>query len=67
MIRDEHGIGANRPDDLRFERHRSPPAFHGRPIAIANAEPLRIGGKGTANGNDQFAGEVDNVFVTIGG
>ena len=35
-------------------------------LFIANAEPLRIGGKGTANGNDQFAGEVDNVFVTIG-
>jgi concanavalin A-like lectin/glucanase superfamily protein len=35
-------------------------------ISIANAEPLRIGGKGPAEGNDQFAGEIDNVFVTIG-
>ncbi|GIM97987.1 LamG-like jellyroll fold domain-containing protein [Paractinoplanes toevensis] len=36
-------------------------------VAIANAEPLRIGGKGPAEGNDQFAGEIDNVFVSIGG
>jgi hypothetical protein len=35
-------------------------------LSIANAEPLRVGGKGPANGNDQFAGEIDNVFVTIG-
>ncbi|MET3427909.1 hypothetical protein BJ973_007121 [Actinoplanes tereljensis] len=36
-------------------------------VAIANAEPLRIGGKGPAEGNDQFAGEIDNVFVSISG
>ncbi|MEU4243882.1 LamG domain-containing protein [Actinoplanes sp. NPDC026619] len=36
------------------------------PLAIANAEPLRIGGKGPAQGNDQFAGQIDNVFVEIG-
>lgn len=35
-------------------------------LSIANAEPLRVGGKGAASGNDQFAGEMDNVFVTIG-
>jgi hypothetical protein len=35
-------------------------------LSIANAEPLRVGGKGPASGNDQFAGEIDNVFVTIG-
>jgi concanavalin A-like lectin/glucanase superfamily protein len=35
-------------------------------LSIANPEPLRIGGKGAATGNDQFAGEIDNVFVTIG-
>ena len=35
-------------------------------LSIANAEPLRIGGKGPASGNDQFAGEIDNVFLTIG-
>jgi hypothetical protein len=35
-------------------------------LSIANAEPLRIGGKGAASGNDQFAGEIDNVFVLIG-
>lgn len=34
-------------------------------LSIANPEPLRVGGKGPADGNDQFAGEIDNVFVTI--
>jgi hypothetical protein len=34
-------------------------------LVIANAEPLRVGGKGPAKGNDQFAGEIDNVFLTI--
>jgi Concanavalin A-like lectin/glucanases superfamily len=35
-------------------------------LSIANTEPLRVGGKGTAKGNDQFAGQIDNVFLTIG-
>lgn len=35
-------------------------------LSIANAEPLRVGGKGTSKSNDQFAGEIDNVFVAIG-
>jgi hypothetical protein len=35
-------------------------------LSIANAEPLRVGGKGPATGNDQFAGEIDNVFLIIG-
>lgn len=35
-------------------------------LSVANAEPLRIGGKGPAAGNDQYAGAVDDVFVTIG-
>ena len=34
-------------------------------LSIANAEPLRVGGKGPNTGNDQFAGEIDNVFLTI--
>ncbi|MEU4557248.1 LamG domain-containing protein [Actinoplanes sp. NPDC023936] len=34
-------------------------------LTIANAEPLRVGGKGAAPGNDQFAGAIDNVFVSI--
>jgi hypothetical protein len=34
-------------------------------LSIANAEPLRVGGKGPNKGNDQFAGEIDNVFLTI--
>jgi hypothetical protein len=35
-------------------------------LAIANAEPLRVGGKGPAPRNDQFAGAIDDVFITIG-
>lgn len=34
-------------------------------LSIANAEPLRVGGKGANRGNDQFAGRVDNVFLAI--
>jgi hypothetical protein len=34
-------------------------------LFIANTEPLRVGGKGPAQGNDQFAGEIDNVFLSI--
>lgn len=34
-------------------------------LSIANAEPLRIGGKGPGAGNDQFAGQIDNVFLEI--
>jgi hypothetical protein len=34
-------------------------------LSIANAEPLRVGGKGPNKGNDQLAGEIDNVFLTI--
>ena len=35
-------------------------------LSIANAEPLRVGGKGTNKGNDQYAGQIDNVFLAIG-
>jgi hypothetical protein len=35
-------------------------------LSIANSEPLRVGGKGANKGNDQFAGLIDNVFMTIG-
>jgi hypothetical protein len=34
-------------------------------LSIANAEPLRVGGKGANRANDQFAGRIDNVFLTI--
>jgi hypothetical protein len=34
-------------------------------LSIANAEPLRVGGKGANRGNDQFAGRIDNVFLSI--
>ncbi|GAB2579908.1 hypothetical protein Aab01nite_56060 [Paractinoplanes abujensis] len=34
-------------------------------LSIANAEPLRVGGKGTSKSNDQFAGEIDDVFIKI--
>jgi hypothetical protein len=33
-------------------------------LSIANKDPLCIGGKGTSANNDQFAGAVDDVFVT---
>jgi hypothetical protein len=35
-------------------------------LSVANAEPLRIGGKGANANNDQYAGQIDDVFVTIG-
>jgi hypothetical protein len=35
-------------------------------LSIANAEPLRVGGKGPSRGNDQYAGQIDNVFLMIG-
>jgi hypothetical protein len=34
-------------------------------LSIANAEPLRIGGKGANVNNDQYAGQIDDVFLTI--
>jgi hypothetical protein len=34
-------------------------------LSIANSEPIRVGGKGANKGNDQFAGRIDNVFMTI--
>jgi hypothetical protein len=34
-------------------------------LVIANAEPLRVGGKGPSQGNDQYAGKIDNVFLAI--
>ena len=34
-------------------------------LSIVNQQPLRVGGKGTAPNNDQFAGQIDDVFVTI--
>ena len=33
---------------------------------IRNGDALRIGGKGKSANNDQFSGELDNVWVTIG-
>jgi hypothetical protein len=34
-------------------------------LSIANAEPLRVGGKGPGRGNDQYSGQIDNVFLII--
>jgi hypothetical protein len=34
-------------------------------LSIANAEPLRIGGKGANARNDQYAGQIDDVFLKI--
>ena len=47
-------------DGARRASVRVPPG-----LSVANAEPLRIGGKSTNNGNDQYAGQIDNVFLTI--
>lgn len=47
-------------DGVAMESVHVPPE-----LSIANAEPLRIGGKGVSAGNDQFAGQIDNVFLTI--
>ncbi len=33
---------------------------------ISNEDGLRIGGKGKSANNDQFSGELDNVWVTVG-
>ncbi|BFU48083.1 LamG-like jellyroll fold domain-containing protein [Krasilnikovia sp. MM14-A1004] len=41
----------------------SVPVPHG--LSIANAEPLRVGGKGPNKGNDQYAGQIDDVFLDI--
>ncbi|HZN19997.1 MAG TPA: LamG-like jellyroll fold domain-containing protein [Micromonosporaceae bacterium] len=34
-------------------------------LTIDNDEPLRIGGKSLGPGNDQFSGEIDDVYVVI--
>jgi hypothetical protein len=34
-------------------------------LSISNNQPLRIGGKNVGPANDQFAGRLDNVFVTL--
>jgi hypothetical protein len=34
-------------------------------LSIVNNYPLRIGGKGTNPDNDQFAGQIDDVYVAI--
>ena len=47
--------------DVGVVQRRERPGF-----ALEAREPLRIGGKGPGLGNDQFAGEIDNVFLDIG-
>jgi hypothetical protein len=34
-------------------------------LSISNNEPLRVGGKNIGVGNDQYAGRIDNVFLSI--
>jgi hypothetical protein len=34
-------------------------------LSISNGQPLRIGGKSVGPYNDQYAGQIDNVFVTV--
>jgi hypothetical protein len=35
-------------------------------LVVSNSDDLRIGGKGTSTNNDQFDGEMDDVWVTVG-
>lgn len=35
-------------------------------LTVANDVPLRIGGKGVGRANDQFHGEVDDVYLSLG-
>ncbi|WP_051366567.1 LamG-like jellyroll fold domain-containing protein [Hamadaea tsunoensis] len=35
-------------------------------LSIVNPDPLRLGGKGIGPWNDQFHGELDDVYVTVG-
>jgi concanavalin A-like lectin/glucanase superfamily protein len=34
-------------------------------LSVSNSDELRIGGKGTSANNDQFDGELDDVWVTV--
>jgi hypothetical protein len=34
-------------------------------LSIVNDEPLRIGGKGISANNDQFSGEIDDVYIAV--
>ncbi|MBB5874304.1 hypothetical protein F4553_007738 [Allocatelliglobosispora scoriae] len=47
-------------DGAEAARRPIPPA-----LTVANSSPLRLGGKHTAVGNDQYVGDLDNPFVTI--
>ncbi len=35
-------------------------------LVVSNSDELRIGGKGTSTNNDQFNGELDDAWVTVG-
>jgi hypothetical protein len=35
-------------------------------LSVANSSPLSLGGKGTAYGNDQFRGILDDAWLSIG-
>jgi hypothetical protein len=47
-------------DGVEADSVSVPPA-----LSIANAEPLRIGGKGANANNVQYAGQIDDVFLEI--
>jgi hypothetical protein len=47
--------------DGRLRAQRSVPPT----LSIVNTDPLCIGGKGTSANNDQFAGVIDDVYVSI--
>jgi hypothetical protein len=35
-------------------------------VSVSNSDEVRIGGKGTSPNNDQFNGELDDVWITVG-
>jgi hypothetical protein len=35
-------------------------------VSVSNSDEVRIGGKGTSPNNDQFNGELDDIWITVG-
>jgi hypothetical protein len=56
-----HGVLSITVDGTLRGQHAVPAS-----LSISNSDDLRIGGKGTSSNNDQFNGELDDVWVTVG-
>jgi hypothetical protein len=59
---DLHGGVLSITVDGTVRGHRSVP----NSLVVSNSDELRIGGKGTSPNNDQFNGDLDDVWVTVG-